>query len=285
MVFLTPCVAVSADTDSSGQTVRVVASLPGLAEPKQQVSLSVPVDGVLADVLVADGDQVEPNTILAQLDSRALQQELYAAEVRSSSMGSVLKATHALEFAERNLTRFQGMRKSAAVSDKSYDEAKTSHDIAVANLQIANEAADTATTQCEILRTAIEVRNIRAPFAGRVLRVVAQPGQSVAMAQTIITLANLDEMIVDLHLPISIYREMQIGNQYNLAADIRGHEIVAAKLISIEPVVNAATQSFRCRFAFDNRETRFPAGFSVKLVRPEGNSQWATLPTERISIP
>lgn len=254
--------------DNAVREVDLVPSLPGIAEPKRQVVLSVPVDGVLADVLVAEGDQVEPHVILAKLDTRSLEQELRVAKVIANNSAPVLKAMHTLTYAERSLARAQGMRKSSAVSDKAFDDAKTSHEIARSNLEMASNDLHAAQIRCDVIRTAIDVRSICAPFAGRVIKVSAQPGQSLKVQDTVAILANLDDMQVDLYLPVDLISELEIDKKYRLQIQVPRPTAITSTLISIEPAVNAAAGTTRCRFEFDNRMHQIPMGVSMRLITP-----------------
>ena len=40
---------------------------------------------------------------------------------------------------------------------------------------------------------------------------------------------------------------------------------VTAVLDTIDPVIDPASQTFRCVFTIDNREARMPAGFTVSM--------------------
>ena len=277
-------VAPSAGKSSSEIGVTLVPSLPGLAAPKQQVSLSVPVDGVLSDVFANEGDRVEPNTILAKLDTRTLEQELRVAEAEADNDATLLRSRHTLDFAERSLKRSQEMLKTSAVSKRAFDEAQTSYEIALSNMQQVQRDARAADLRCEVIRTSIDVRNIRAPFAGHILEVLAQPGQSVKMENSVAVLANLDELRFDLHLPIAIYNKVQVGQHYQIIGYVPNATLIDARLVSIEPVLNAAVGTFRCRFEFDNRRHQYPIGFAVRLVQPAGASDWPEAETVRVAV-
>jgi RND family efflux transporter MFP subunit len=284
LLVLWSALSATAD-DTASRDIQLVPSLPGLAEPKQQVALSVPVEGILSRVFTVEGDHVEPNAILASLDTRTLEQELRVAESVAGNSAALQKAKHTLAFTERSLARFEGMRKSSAVSDKAFDEAKTSYDIALANMELASKEDEAAQIRCDVVRAAIDIRSIRAPFAGRILKVLAQPGQSVKLEDTVAVLADLDTMQVDLHLPIEIFNKVEIGSIYRLATYVPDSKVISAKLISVEPVVNAALGTFRCRFEFDNRFHQLPVGFAVRLIRPNHETDWpVSQPIEQLAF-
>ena len=122
----------------------------------------------------------------------------------------------------------------------------------------------------------VRVGDSRGGFARRdgaaaraVVRVVAiegKIGQSMDVNDELLTVANLRVLRVELNLPIRWLDQLEIGRAYDLAAEAPVDRILTAKLIWYEPMINAATHTFRCVFEIDNQDESLPAGFVLRLA-------------------
>ena len=63
--------------------------LPGVTQPSQQVTLSVPVEGVLSELLVTEGTEVEAGQPIARLDDRIARAAVASAAMAGSSAAAV----------------------------------------------------------------------------------------------------------------------------------------------------------------------------------------------------
>jgi RND family efflux transporter MFP subunit len=255
-------------TDQHGTGVELIRSLPGIAEPAQQVVLSAPLRGVLARVLVREGNMVQEEQLLAVMDNRVAAAEVRLAESVSVRSAAITEAECQLTLAKNLLARLLQVQDSNAVSELEIDQARSSRDQAEAALAQVHEQAREARISLDLALAKLESHNIRAPFAGQVLRVEGRPGQTLSDTDAVATLANLQVLKAELYIPTEWYGRLRIGAEYRLAASVPLKQPIAATLVSTEPVIDAATQTFRCVFEIDNTNEDLPSGFAVRLIRP-----------------
>ena len=239
--------------------------LHGVAFPKQEVELSVPSDGVVMRLLVAEGQIVEEGQLLLLMDDRIARQSYRVAEL-SARHDAMIRHTEAgvklAEFKLRNLTEaFQ----TGAADTFEVQEARVQLDQAKAQYDAELEKVELASQQLELERARLEQLELRAPFAGRVIRVETKVGAAENSAEPVIVLANLEVLKVELHLPLDLYGDMKVGDSYLLSAGAPVNSVLTGTLTTIDPIIDSATETFRCAFEIDNSRQNLPAGFAIEL--------------------
>ena len=135
----------------------------GTLGPKEEVTLSFKVGGVVSGIFVDEGRVVQAGDTLAELDLS----EIDAAVVRARS---------AAEKAERDLTRARRLYADSVATLEQVQNAQTGRDVAHAELE----------TTLFNRRYAVIV----APASGLILRRSAEPGELVQAARAILTLGS-----------------------------------------------------------------------------------------------
>jgi RND family efflux transporter MFP subunit len=247
----------------------VISMVPGIVQPVRKVSLSGHVRGVLMEVRVREGQTVAAHQIVAVMDNRVSVAEVRLAAAANARQAAIREAQCQLQLAENLLSRLLEVKQQDAVSELEIDQARSRRDQAKASLDQAHEQACEVTIRLELARARLEAFNVRAPFAGHVLRIERHPGETVIETDAILTLASLDVLRAELYIPTQWYGRLTIGSHYQLAAAAPLNHPVAAKLISFDPVIDAGTQTFRCVFEIDNSDGQLPAGFAVQFLQPD----------------
>ncbi len=101
------------------------------------------------------------------------------------------------------------------------------------------------------------------------IEITAETGALLTSEDSIITLADLATLEAHLNLPASMYGTLQIGREYVLRADQPVAADLSARLKSIQPLIDTASQTFHCVFTIDNDEQQLPAGFTVYMPWPQ----------------
>jgi len=144
------------------------------------VELGVLVSGEVAEVLVKQGQRVQKGQLLLKLDEALFRARVSAAEARFRADEA------ALQQAERELERARELYDRTLLSDYELQEAE------VAQLQARAERAE-AWSRLLAAKTDLGRARLRAPFAGRIARIVTYPGQAVQNSQQVQPLLELVE--------------------------------------------------------------------------------------------
>lgn len=206
--WATPIVAVVVETVAPGPVTRVLA-VNGRIAGVRSVDVQPLVSGTLVEVPVAEGDRVTPGQTLMQLDTAAQQ-----AFVRQA-MAGLDAALVAQEDARATLARTRALGNT---------EARVVLESAVRTEQSA--AQEVARMQALLEQAEIQLAKftIRAPIAGTVLALHADPGQSVDPATALLTIADLGQLVVETDVDESYATQIRTGQP--AALQLSGEDVV-----------------------------------------------------------
>lgn len=200
------------------------AELPAVLDWGRRIELGTLVSGLVSEVPVRAGQQVDRGAVLLRLDPRGFRARLARAEA------ALVRARVRFEEARREDERAIELYDRTVLSDRERQLAAIALEEARAELQ----AAEAQQVQAGLDR---ERSVIRAPFAGLVVRVDAAPGQVVVsqlQSRPLVVLADDRQMFA-----VARVRADQIeplAARPGLAVEVRGHRLEGgAAQIGVEP--------------------------------------------------
>ena len=214
-------------------------------------------------IRVVEGEAVAKGTLLVSLEDAVSRATFAAAQLQAEQTASLDLARLELDYAERLLARIASVRDERAVSLLEREQAQAARDKAQANLAIVLENVALAKSRFELERARLETQRILAPFDGVVASIDIEPGQKVFDDTSLVRLVDPSELTVVLYHPWRFRDRLQVGIVRELQAESPLAHPIRAELVHIDPVLDAALQSVRCRWRIDNRDGRLPAGFLV----------------------
>jgi RND family efflux transporter MFP subunit len=174
----TPLPTVSLDTTDTSASSQVKAS--AVVVPAQESRLSFVISGLVEDISVAEGDQVQAGQVLAKLGTSELEYDVISAEA-------------ALTSAEVD-AKMQKLREKKF----DFDTFKFVH-VSPPGEKIL--AADSRVKQSrfalEVAKASLAQGMLVAPIEGTVVEVNISPGEYVQPAQVVIVLVNLENLQIE----------------------------------------------------------------------------------------
>ena len=209
-----------------------------MIEPIQQVEISSSVPGVLAKSNVERGDKVKKGQVLAELDSGV-----------ENARVSVAKAK--AEFNKRKLARNDDMYKKELISLQERDEVETEWRVSLMELKEAREL--------------YQQRKISTPFSGVIVSKNKDAGEFTG-DEPVFTLANIDQLYVELVVPVEYYGRFKTGDSVLLQpqAPISGQYRGQVKVV--DPLIDAGSGTFGVRILLDNPGKKIPAGIRCQVL-------------------
>ena len=242
--------------------------LHGIAAPRDEVTLRSPIRGVILKILVEEGDNVTAGQPLALLDNRVALAELAVAQAASDRSAIIRRAELEWQMAVAQFEALQQAVDSGAGTDVELEQAtfrkEQSRAVYDAELQRSREAE----ANRKLAEARLAQHTITSPIDGRVIRVHTRAGDDAFNENGILTVGSLDVLQAELYLPLEIYGQLQVGQQYELQASLPVNRPLPATLKLANPFVDPATRSYRCVFLIDNRAQQLPAGFLVYFDLP-----------------
>jgi HlyD family secretion protein len=239
--------------------LEVTVDEEGRTRVRLRYTVAAPISGRLERIALDEGDAVEAGAVVARvspapLDTRSIAQAqagLDAANAaRREAHARVSQARAAFAQAERELARARTLAEQSTISAQGLEQAELSRTSRAEELRAAREGEDAASHQVEAARAALLAAGgaetdpqrgdtdsavpVRAPAAGRVLRVFEESSRVVAVGTPLLELgdpANL-EIVVDVLSSDAV--KIRPGDEIRVEA-WGGDAPLAARVRLVEP--------------------------------------------------
>nr|WP_284691733.1 efflux RND transporter periplasmic adaptor subunit [Pinirhizobacter soli] len=240
-----------------------------LIEPTQMVELGAPVSGLIDRVLVARGDRVTRNQVLATLESHAEQAAADLARYKSQLAGPTQLAQTKIEFSQRKFSRRSDMAAEKLMSRQDSDDAEAELKQAQAELVTAKENREVAHLEYVQQSSQLALRTIRSPFDGVVVDQMMWPGEIFepgATKHAVLKLAQLNPLRVRVVMPMRAFGEPVPGMQASIAPEIPAGKNYSAIVASVDRIVDAASGTFVLFMDLPNPKLDIPSGVKCKAT-------------------
>lgn len=225
---------------SFDETIRAV----GTARARQAVELTSEASGRITRIAFEPGRDVADGDVLLELDDRAVQADLKAAE-------ATLAETQAA------LTRQEQLNRTGSASDAAY--------------QTARAAMLRAEAERDRISVALEDRRVRAPFSGVIGLTDLVEGQMLDSQTVIATLDDLSVIEVDFSVSETYLPRLRTGQRIELTSAAWPGRSFAGQITRIDTRVDPATRSIALRAQIRNEDRALAGGMflQVRLVLDE----------------
>ena len=211
----------------------------GYTEPFRIITVSAGEQGVIAEMLVKEGDAVKTGQVLARLDIAVLTAELEIAKAEAQ-----LAATHNQRVLE--------LDRSTRVTPEEIEKART--DVTIKEAHVRKYQA------------MIDVRTMRSPVDGVVTEIKRDPSESVSSASPhVLTVVQTDKLTVNLFLPPARVGEMKAGDRVELLL-IDPERRIPSTVEFVSPVIDSASGTIRVKFTIQNPDGKIRSGGRCTLA-------------------
>ena len=209
----------------------------GKVIPEDEVEITPQIQGIIDEIYVEEGDQVNNGDLLAKIKVVPNEQNLNSAEGRLANSRIILKNAK-IEY-ERNKSLF----KNGIISKQQFDNVELNYN--QAKLDVSNSKSD-----LQIIRlgskggSASANTNIRATVAGTVLEIPVEKGDQVIASNsfnagtTVATIADLNKMIFEGKVDEAEVGKLVIGMPLEVNLGAVEDKSLKAKLKFIAPKGN-----------------------------------------------
>lgn len=240
-------------------------------EPRKTAQIGSFDDGILERVPVERGDTVTVGQVLAVIESstETLAAELARIQVESDVDIRSREARHV--FQKRQTERAKKLLVTNLVSNQEVDDARIAENLALLEVESAVVRQASARVQLALAEDRLARRSIKSPINGIVTEVKMSPGEYVHEQTPLMVLADIEELNVEVYLPVTRYGEISI----NQNATVMPVEPIGGKYNAVVKVVDkvfdAASSTFGVRLLLDNPDRKLPAGIRCKVnfISPE----------------
>ena len=242
-----------------------------LISPERVADVGSPVVGIVSKVKVDVGDAVHAGQTLVLLRAEVERASEQAAAARATIDADVLAAEANLTLASQRHARARDLQSQGFVSAQATDQARAEQDVALQKLRQAKGQLKVAGSDLGVVRAQVGQRKVKSSFDGVVIERYVHAGERVD-DKPLLRIAKLDPLRVELVVPASRYGSIKLKDMIRVAPDLPGVAPVQARVTHIDPIIDAASNTFRVRLRLPNPEHTLPGGARCRVeLAPTGN--------------
>jgi RND family efflux transporter MFP subunit len=230
----------------------------GYVYARKKATVAPKVAGRLARLYADETSVVKEGQVIAELESADAQAQL--AQVRADIAAARAKVERARADVTDSDNRFQRedtLLKKGAGTQAAYDDAKLRLSMSRTALSSAEADVHAVEARHQAVTVALENTKVRAPFAGTVIRKIAEIGEVVTPTsqQGILTIASLDDLEVQADVSEAQFSKVRVGTPTEILLDAFADKRFRGAVSEIRPTVDRAKASVtvKVRFTDDSR--------------------------------
>ncbi len=284
-------------TPGAGRGLATHDHIAAILTPRRQAVLSAEVSGQIVAINKELGERFEPGDVLVKLDDLTYRVNKETAEAKAKAAESDLaqvqklaadqtRQRHSkavLEAAEANLLATQNLYNDGHASQLDLENAKRDATIAKTECELADSvsAKELIKAKRELVITRgqrdiagdeLDACTIRAPFGGRVARLLVHEHEFVERGTPLMETVDDHVLLAKFLLPSALFRSVHKGQKLNLFVT-EVSETVVAKVSHISAVLDPASVTFEVYAEVDNVERNLWAGMNGWLSLSEIKGQ------------
>ena len=246
----------------------------GITKPSEQRGLNFNGPGVVAEVLVKEGEFVKKGQLLAKQDERADQADLKTLEAKLASSDVEINADEA-SAKEKKVEWDQKVNgfKKHVFSDLDVKQAELDYIIAVARKDMAMKDKEEKQTEVDGQKVKIQLRELRSTTDGIVQQINIHEGELASNdpKAPVMNIVTIQPLYVEVYMPATVAKSLKPHQKLQVHyADEHTDRWTDAEIVLLNPVANPSTEisSQSVRLQLENTEG-MRAGMHVLVKLPQ----------------
>ncbi len=284
-------------------SIQRTVDLAGTLNSPDQAKVSCEVAGVVREVMVEIGAEVQRGQPLVRLEPRELDLALARAESSlrqtyaqlgmhntvaldaapppDEQVASVKTAIATLDDAKATMSRARTLADRGILSPVDLQSAETRLKVAEAGYQSAYDNVRSLKAQLQDRRAAFELAQkkvadtiVKAPIAGAIVDRYVQPGEFIAERTPVATVVQINPLKLRTGVQERYAGVIKPGQPVEFRVTSFGDEVFHGKVAYVSPAIDQTMRTFQIEALVDNANGRLKPGFFAKgiilTVRDEG---------------
>lgn len=236
-----------------------------IMEPRSTIELGSADEGILAELLVERGDIVKQGQSVARLNDNQERLQVDRARIKAESDVDVRSSRAQAEFRLREEKRLADLYATKVVPEKDYEQAKIESRLAELALQAAETEFEVAKVDYQQAREKLARRSIKSPVNGVVVNITMSLGEYVHKQATVMTIAEIDPLNVEVFVPVDHYGTIVAGTEAEVMPEEPVGGVYTTSVAVADKVFDAASRTFGIRLILPNPQFKLPAGVRCKV--------------------
>jgi RND family efflux transporter MFP subunit len=242
--------------------------LEGFTEPIRKLDLIPPEPGIIASLLVHEGDRVKKDQLLGSLDCETQQAALKIAKNNAAAHGRLDSAIAERDLRRWRLAKLQKLRKEGNANEEEVTRVASELSVADANVLAALEQHAADVLEVERIASTIERRMMRSPFDGLVTRLFREEKDFVGSNNApVMTIMQTDKLRVTFTIPTAMACRLKVNQKVALTFPTTGQRATGV-VEFISPVTEAESDTVRVKVLIDNKEDKYRCGVRCAINLP-----------------
>lgn len=235
-------------------------------EPYRSIEVAAAESGIIIDLHVKEGQKVEKDQPLAELNQDVLKVSVDIAKAHSEAVSAIRAAEAELKLQTDRHARLVQLRAKDNATEDEVNRALLEKELAEARLLAAKEAFEVKRLEHERIRLQLAQRTVRSPLNGYVVSIQREIGESVGLADPVVmTVVQLDPLLVTFPVPVSQLTGIKAGQTLRMKV-VGRQDPIEGKLDLISPVISADSQTVKVKVVIPNSDNRIKSGSKCVLL-------------------
>lgn len=234
--------------------------IQSFTEPFRTINLAAAEAGIVIGIHIEEGDAVDKDQALADLNQDVLQAGVEIARSHRDAVSGLKSAESELKLRSERLRKLQELRTSQNASEEEVNRARLEFEVAEARLLQVREALEIKRLEYERIRLQLALRTVRSPISGVVTELYRDIGEYVSPADPVVlTVVQLDPLRATFSVPAADIQSLRKGQSIPVRVDGLAKP-VNAQVELVSPVINAESQTVRVKVELPNPGNRIRSG-------------------------
>lgn len=260
-------------------------------------TISCKIMGVVKAVYVKEGDRVQKDQLLVEIDPRQVKAQLFQVEAALSEAkkaeAAALSAQHAAranaDLARATYDRYVNLMKTESASRQEFDEISARFRQAKASLDQAQSMVEAARFRIHQAEAAVAGASVSekdsrlfAPFDGVISAKLADPGALASPGAPLLKIESAEAFRVDMVVPESYLQFITMNQIVSVSIPAARDLAVEGAVQAIYPAADASSRSFTVQVAIASHHPAIHSGMFSRVTLCQGHQLKLLIPTSAL---
>ncbi|WP_415904679.1 efflux RND transporter periplasmic adaptor subunit [Neptuniibacter sp. QD48_55] len=227
-------------------------TLHGTLKAELSANLSLAAEGIVKNLSVDIGSQVNQDDLILSLDDEITRQNLLKSKAQTTSAQTQLNEAY------RQLKEGELLRKKKHIAQNKLISLRVARDVARSDLAAAK-------AEQERFQHELGQHQLLAPFAGIITAKQTEKGEWLSSGNPAVTLVSLDKILLDVQIPQAYFSRMQEITTITIYPDTAPNTAIEGLVKTVVPVGSQQSRTFLTRFKPVQANPLLLPGTSAKL--------------------
>lgn len=244
----------------------------GQTKPRHEPKLAFYGQGIVAKVLVEEGQRVKAGDVLAVQNDKVETKKVDVAKAALTGASEQIKASEAdLAKKRLDLKRKRELYQELIARKQSNTELETAEvEVTIGEIAVTFRKLEYTQKEQELAlaQVALDERKLVSPIDGIVAKIDVKAGEGTDLSKPAIVVVQNDTLFVEADLPSAVVKALKDGDTVQVSYMDEKDAWFPAKLVFRTPYANAGSGTRKVRLEMENKAGR-EAGVNVYVKLPD----------------